>query len=81
MARVLVSSGEMSGRSLITFTSIRTKRLFAHIGSNTRLLMASQASEAIETQCMMADLLGSSSNQLLCLWCYGYTSGSYRIIQ
>jgi len=39
------------------------ERLFAHIGSNTRLLTASQASEAIETQHKMADSLGSSSNQ------------------
>ena len=28
--RVLVSSSEMSARSSITFTSIRTERLFAH---------------------------------------------------
>jgi len=39
------------------------ERLFAHIGSNTQLLTASQASEAIETQHTMAELLGSSSNQ------------------
>jgi len=61
--RVLVSSSEMSALSSITFTSIRTERLFAHIGSNTRLLTALQASEAIETQRRMADSLGSSSNQ------------------
>ena len=39
------------------------ERLFAHIGSNTRLLTASQASEAIEAQCTMAYSLGLSSNQ------------------
>ena len=61
--RVLVSSSEMSARSSITFTSIRTKRLFAHIGSNTRLLTASPASEATKTQRTMADLLGLSSNK------------------
>jgi len=60
--RVLVSSSEMSARSSTTFTSIRTERLFAHIGSNTRLLTVSQASEAIETQRTMPDSLGSSSN-------------------
>jgi len=62
-ARVVVSSSEMSARSSITFTSIRTKRLFAHIGSNSRLLTASPASEAIETQHTIADSLGLSSNQ------------------
>jgi len=61
--RVLVCSSEMSARWSITFTSIRTERLFAHIGSNTRLLMASQASEAIETQRTMPDSLGISSKQ------------------
>jgi hypothetical protein len=53
----------MSARSSITFTSIHTERLFAHIGVNTRLLTASQASEAIKTQRTMADTLRSSSNQ------------------
>jgi hypothetical protein len=60
---VLVSSSERSARSSITFTSIHMERLFAHIGSNTRHLTASQASEAIETQRTMADSLGLSSNQ------------------
>jgi len=36
--------------------------LFAHTGSTTGLLMAWQASEAIETQRSVADLLGLSSN-------------------
>jgi hypothetical protein len=61
--RVLVSSSKMSARSSITFTSIRMERIFSHIGSNTRLLTASQASEAIKTQCTMADSLRLSSNQ------------------
>jgi len=47
-AGVVVSSSEMSVRSSITFTSICTERLFAQSGSNTRLLTASQASEAIK---------------------------------
>jgi len=70
--RVLVSSSEMSTRSSITFTSIRTERLFAHIGSNTRLLTASQASEAIEIQRTMEDSLGSSLN----LWNAGSSETS-----
>ena len=53
----------MSVRSSITFTCIHSERLFGHIGSNTRFLTASQASEAIKTQCMMADSLGASSTQ------------------
>jgi hypothetical protein len=53
----------MSAGLSITFTSIRTERLFAHIGSNTRLLTASKASEAIQTQRTMAHSLGLSSNQ------------------
>jgi hypothetical protein len=53
----------MSVPSSITFTSIHTKRLFAHIGSNTQLLTVSQASEAIDLQRTMADLLGLSLNQ------------------
>jgi len=61
--RVLVSSSKMSVRSSISFTSIRTERLFAHIGSHTRLLTASQGLEAIETQRTMTDFLGVSSNQ------------------
>ena len=39
------------------------ERLFANIGSNPRLLRASQASEGIETQRTVVDLLGLSSNQ------------------
>jgi len=54
-ARVSVSSSEMSVRLSMTFTSIPTKRLFAHIGSNTPLLTASQAPEAFEIQQTMAD--------------------------
>jgi len=61
--RILVSSSEMSARSSITFTSIPTERLFAHIGSNTRLLTASQASDAIQTQRTMAVSHGLSSSQ------------------
>jgi len=57
-ARILVSSSEMSVRSSITFTSIQMKRLFAHIGSTTPLLMVSQASEVIEIQHTMANVVG-----------------------
>jgi hypothetical protein len=53
----------MSAGLSITFTSIRTERLFAHSGFNTQLLTASQASEAIKTQSPMAISLGLSSNQ------------------
>jgi len=53
----------MSAQSSTTFTSIGTERLFAHIGINTRLLTASQESEAIKPQRTLADLLGLSSNQ------------------
>jgi hypothetical protein len=60
---VLVSSSEMSAQSSISFTSICTERLFAHIGRNTRLLTASQASKAIETQRTIADSPGATSNQ------------------
>jgi hypothetical protein len=49
------------------------ERLFALISSNTPLLMASQASEAIETQRTVADSLGSSSNQ--------WTAGGSEISQ
>ena len=45
---MVVSSTEMLAQSSIIFTSIHTERLFAHVGSNTRLLTASQASEVIE---------------------------------
>jgi hypothetical protein len=50
------------------------ERLFAHIGSNTRLLTASQASEVIEIQRMMADSLGLSSNQ----WTAGGSQTSHE---
>jgi len=62
-ARVVVSFSEMSVRSSITITSICMERLFAHIGNNTRLLTVSPASEVIETQQTMADLVCLSSNQ------------------
>jgi len=39
------------------------KWLFAHIGSNTRLLTVSQASDAINIQCNILNLHGLSSNQ------------------
>jgi len=44
----------MSARAWRTYTSIRPRRLFARISSNSRLLTASQASETIETPCTMA---------------------------
>jgi len=47
--------------------------LSAHIGSNTQLLTASQASEAIEIH-TMADLLGLSSNQ----WTAGHLETSHE---
>jgi len=60
---VLVGSSEMSARSSIAFTSRRMERLFAHVGSNTRILTASQASEVIETRNTIADSHGITSNQ------------------
>ena len=61
--RVLVSPSKVSVQLSITFTSIRTERLFAYSGSNSQLLMASRASEVIETQRTKEDSLEVSSNQ------------------
>ena len=56
------------------FTSIHTERLFAHIGSNTRILTASKASEATTTQRTMATVLGVSCN----LWTAGDSETSHE---
>jgi len=73
-AHVVVCSSQMSVQSSITCTSTCTGRLFAHIGSNTGLLTASQPSEVIETQRTMANLLGISSNQ----WPAGGSETSHK---
>ena len=70
---ILVSSSEMSARSSITFTSVRTETQFANIGSNTRLLTVSQASEAIKTERPMAVSLGPDSDE--------WTDGSSEALQ
>jgi hypothetical protein len=58
VAHVVGSSSKIAVGASIPFTSIRMKRLFPHIGSNTQLLTASQASEVIELQHPIADLVG-----------------------
>ena len=63
MTPIEVSSSQMSVPSSIRFTPICSARPSAHIGSNTRPLMAWQASEAIETQRTMSDCIALSSNQ------------------
>jgi len=62
-AQIVVSSSERVARASIRFTSIPTVRLFAHRSSNTPLVMASHASDAIETECTMAGLFCSFSNR------------------
>jgi len=71
---IVVSSSKMSARPWTTVTWSRTETLLARGGSMIRLLLASQSSEAIETQRLMADTHGFSSNQ----WTTGGLEASYE---